>query len=602
MTDIVITYVNGEDPKWMDDYKDCFNDKPNNSRFFDWRFLKYIFRGIDKNLPWVNKVHLVVSRDSQVPEWINRDVVNVVTHDMIIPKEYLPTFNSCTIEMFLQNIPNLSEQYLYINDDVIPLNPSQEVDYFENGIAKMNLMRKKSSSPNVFLNQCINSTNLAYEGMGMRGLDGQYFRPNHSCTCFLKSYSQKLFDSQQDKIYKVLSKKRTVHNYNQYAFSIYLKLVHKLTESKLKHDYVNIKDGISTIQHKILNKSNQWLCINDTATPSTTNRPNMRSKITNLLEHRFNDISKYEQVAKKVVESQSVEDPIDFIFPYVTMSDPEWLKLYNQYCPKINNDWNKWSSGEERFRDCNLLQYMFRSVAQNMPWINKMHMIVSSESQVPEWVNRDTVNIVLHKDFIPQEHLPTFNSTTIEMFIPLITELSNRFIYSNDDVYITQPLKPRHFFKDNIPIFHLSKRVFKSGALGDPIRRNALKISGSNEYNKYIYDTQHICLPYVKSNMLKLYKKNKDIINKSCSRFREQINSNQYMYLFYQAFKASYIDRSMSRLSTWLDERHQKAYKQNYKLFSVCCLNDSNNSRPEDIKYVTKVLSNMFPKKCKYEK
>lgn len=43
-------------------------------------------------------------------------------HKDIIPKEFLPTFNSVTIEFFLYNIPGLTEQFIYMNDDMYLLN------------------------------------------------------------------------------------------------------------------------------------------------------------------------------------------------------------------------------------------------------------------------------------------------------------------------------------------------------------------------------------------------------------------------------------------------------------------------------------------------
>ena len=39
-------------------------------------------------------------------------------HREIIEQEYLPTFNSHVIEANLHKIPNLSEHFIYFNDDV----------------------------------------------------------------------------------------------------------------------------------------------------------------------------------------------------------------------------------------------------------------------------------------------------------------------------------------------------------------------------------------------------------------------------------------------------------------------------------------------------
>ena len=111
--DIVITYVDGNDPVWKQDYEKYTNVPVMEKRFRDWGTLKYLLRGIEVNMPFIRNVYLVVSHDSQVPQWADRANLKIVLHKDIIPAEYLPTFNSTTIEMFLQ-APHLREIWLRI--------------------------------------------------------------------------------------------------------------------------------------------------------------------------------------------------------------------------------------------------------------------------------------------------------------------------------------------------------------------------------------------------------------------------------------------------------------------------------------------------------
>ena len=111
---------------------------------------------------------------------------------------------------------------------------------------------------------------------------------------------------------------------------------------------------------------------------------------------------------------------IDFVFPYVDCSDKIWEKTYIEERRKKNLPTKIESM---RYRNWDNLQYLFRGIAKFMPWIRNVYMIVSNIEQVPSWVDTEEVKIVLHKDFIPKEFLPTFNSTCIEMFlkdIPII--------------------------------------------------------------------------------------------------------------------------------------------------------------------------------------
>ena len=66
--------------------------------------------------------------------------------------------------------------------------------------------------------------------------------------------------------------------------------------------------------------------------------------------------------------------------------------------------------------------------------MENVFLLVSGETQVPSWVDRSVVNVVLHKDIIPERFLPTFNSTTIEMFMHRIPGLGEEFLYFNDDM------------------------------------------------------------------------------------------------------------------------------------------------------------------------
>ena len=111
--DAVITYVNGLDPVWQKDYEKHTNIPALEKRFRDWGTLKYLLRGIEKYMPFIRNVYLVVSHESQVPEWTDCNNLHIVLHKDIIPAEYLPTFNSTAIEMFLHRIEGLDEEFLY---------------------------------------------------------------------------------------------------------------------------------------------------------------------------------------------------------------------------------------------------------------------------------------------------------------------------------------------------------------------------------------------------------------------------------------------------------------------------------------------------------
>ncbi|MDR7925264.1 stealth family protein [Latilactobacillus sakei] len=132
--DFVITWVDQDDPKWIEKYSKYSKsnrDDESQIRFRDYGTLKYVFRGIDKYAPWVRKVYLVT--DDQAPEWLEKEYskLELISHSQIIDKEYLPTFNSNVIDLNLNNIPGLAEHFVYFNDDMFLNKVVQPTDFFD---------------------------------------------------------------------------------------------------------------------------------------------------------------------------------------------------------------------------------------------------------------------------------------------------------------------------------------------------------------------------------------------------------------------------------------------------------------------------------------
>ena len=140
---------------------------------------------------------------------------------------------------------------------------------------------------------------------------------------------------------------------------------------------------------------------------------------------------------------------IDFVITWVDMDDPKWKEEFYTYSDKIDNSVNELS--EARFRDYGFLKYWFRGVDTFAPWVRKIHFVTSG--QQPEWLNTDhpKINMVSHKDYIPEEFLPVFNSNLIEIYMHKIPDLSEQFVYFNDDFYITNHIAPTRFFENGLP-------------------------------------------------------------------------------------------------------------------------------------------------------
>lgn len=133
--DFVIPWVDGGDKEWLRQRTLYANDGTiiNEAQYRDWGILKYWFRCVEQYAPWVNKIYFVTC--GQMPYWLNSEHPKLicVNHTDYIPKEYLPTFSSHTIELNFHRIPGLQEHFVYFNDDVYINAPVAPSDFFRKG-------------------------------------------------------------------------------------------------------------------------------------------------------------------------------------------------------------------------------------------------------------------------------------------------------------------------------------------------------------------------------------------------------------------------------------------------------------------------------------
>jgi len=138
--DFVITWVDMADPQWRSDFVKYSagggseKNSVSEARFRDYGFLRYWFRGVEKFAPWVGRIHFVTS--CRLPEWLDQSnpKLHIVRHEDIIPREYLPTFNSVVIERYIHKIEGLSEHFVYFNDDFFIINSIPQERFFRDGL------------------------------------------------------------------------------------------------------------------------------------------------------------------------------------------------------------------------------------------------------------------------------------------------------------------------------------------------------------------------------------------------------------------------------------------------------------------------------------
>ena len=150
-----------------------------------------------------------------------------------------------------------------------------------------------------------------------------------------------------------------------------------------------------------------------------------------------------------------MSDSIDAVFTWVNGSDPEWIQKKEKYLKEESLSLkDKESNSNIRYIESNEIFYSIHLLRKNAPWIRTIYLVV--DQQIPGWLTKRKIselNIVIvdHTEIFKgyERFLPTFNSRSIETMLFKIPNISDRFIYFNDDVLVVEPVLPSDFFIGN---------------------------------------------------------------------------------------------------------------------------------------------------------
>ena len=157
-------------------------------RFVQVDELKYSLRSVEKYIPWIYHIYIVTDR--QVPEWldINHPKITIVDHSEIIPKEYIPVFNSNAIETRIHKIPGLSEHFLYANDDLFFNRPLDKNFFFKEGKPIIRMKPADITKGIPYFKPLINAITLIERDFGrVPSFSDRKLEPHHNVDAYLKS-------------------------------------------------------------------------------------------------------------------------------------------------------------------------------------------------------------------------------------------------------------------------------------------------------------------------------------------------------------------------------------------------------------------------------
>lgn len=330
---------------------------------------------------------------------------------------------------------------------------------------------------------------------------------------------------------------------------------------------------------------------------------------------------------------------IDVVIPWVDPTDKEWQASKNKFLKDLNND--KVDNSENRFRDWDNFKYVFRGIDKFMPWVHKIYLITCG--QVPDWMNKeadDRLVIVNHSDYIPKEYLPTFSSHPIELNLHRIKELSEHFIYLNDDYFVINETSPEDFFVDGLPCDYAledpitpdHKDIFNNILINNMVllnshydRRTVLKEQKKKFYSmcdKKAFVTNmcfrplkrnhffglhysHLASNILKSTIEKVWAENREILEATSShKFRNADDVNQFIFKNEQYVTGKFHPYNINRFgrAIQLDDTIEGAVEDvcrtitdsGYKMICIndCNIEDFDNTRTKINAALEKILPN----------
>lgn len=335
------------------------------------------------------------------------------------------------------------------------------------------------------------------------------------------------------------------------------------------------------------------------------------------------------------------DNKIDIVVSWLDDTDEVWQAEFQKYRQLENKKINaKSANNEARFRDYDTFKYWFRGIEKNASWVNRIFLVTCGH--FPKWLNKEhpKLTLVEHSDFIPEEYLPTFSSDTIALNLHRIKNLSENFIYFNDDMFLINPTKSTDFFKNGVPRDMLTlipattseqfnhftinnmELIHKEFSKKDIVKKNFFRMVNFKAGITYL-GTTLLQLPYPnisdmmhfhlstainKSIYEKLWEEHFDVFDKTCRhKFREISDVTDWYIRSYSLAIGNFIPARMHKFGKFISIKKVTSFETLFNSkFKELCLNDDITLEGADfeavIQKMQKAFENKFPDKSSFEK
>jgi len=139
---------------------------------------------------------------------------------------------------------------------------------------------------------------------------------------------------------------------------------------------------------------------------------------------------------------------IDLVYTWFNSSDPDQVVTRAKFAQLADRHEHIYSTGEARFANNGELTLSIDNACRFLPFVRNIYVVCGGLP--PSWLTENPrVSVIDVDEIIPSQISPTYQSDLIEAYVYRIPGLSERYLYSNDDMFFAETHAPGDFFTDD---------------------------------------------------------------------------------------------------------------------------------------------------------
>ena len=329
-------------------------------------------------------------------------------------------------------------------------------------------------------------------------------------------------------------------------------------------------------------------------------------------------------------------EPVDLVYTWCDSADEKWNAKRRMAAEAVGLPVDAEANLACRYAANDELRFSLRSAELNVPWVRRVFLVIDDDISPPRWLRLDNprLQIVRLGEIMPCPAKPCFCSDSIEHRLAFIPDLSERFMYSNDDCMFGRPLAPSFFFaRDGFPRFRFDcvrkepegggRTYWRNLVNSERLVRGQCPDAGKVLGEALSRNPHHCVDAYRKSDVLETYARyRKEIEPMFDYPFRQDGNVQRIVYA-YDALARGHGHFRLARFRIqdgrpWYKRLLRPGYADSLSFVrekwktgpaqlrkwkpGVFCFNDTLGITDADREWVRGVYEELFPGKSSFEK